>query len=403
MTDNSAPGVTGAEYVVRALAAEGTTSLFMVPGGHNDPFMTPMTHVDGVQTVVAAHEGGAAYMADGWARATGRTGVAFGIGGPGIFNMVTALASSHADRVPVLAISGEVPVTWEGRGGFQDATTPSLDDVAVTRPVCDVSIRAESSQLLGHHLRTLLLHARNRLAPVHLSIPLDIQRAVVPREWSVLPPAEALRDSQDANATDRLLGVLESPATIAILAGPGVVHGDAAAELVRCAEAWHIPVANTLGAKGVMPEDHPLSVGTFGYAGSRWATDLLLSGAVDVLIVVGSGLSQRDTLQWDRRMLPNRALVHVDADPTLIGRLWPADVPVASAPGPLFASLTSADGSAGRGLAAGRERRIALVDKIKAAGTRDYDEQTRTSRQVPLHPAAVIAAARRALPREAVA
>lgn len=403
MTGGPAATMTGAEYLIRALAAEGTTTLFMVPGGHNDPFMTPMTHVGGVETVVAAHEGGAAYMADGWARATGRTGAAFGIGGPGIFNMITALSSSRSDRVPVLAVSGEVPVTWEGSGGFQDATSPGLDDVAVTRPICDISARVESPQVLDRQLRTLLLHASNRLTPVHLSIPLDVQRASIRGRWTALPSADALTDTHDRNATDRLLGLLETPATIAILAGPGVIHGEATDALIRCAETWCIPVANTLGAKGVMPEDHPLSMGTFGYAGSRWATDLLLSDAVDVLLVVGSVLSQRDTLQWDRQILPNRALVHVETDPTLIGRLWPAEVPVVSAPGPTFTALSAADGAAARGLDAGRNLRQALVDRIKLSGTRDYDEETRTARQVPLHPAAVVAAARRSLPRETVA
>ena len=88
----------GASYVVQSLAAEGVDHLFMVPGGMNDPFMPAMTETPGVRTVVAAHEAGAAYMADGYARASGRLGVAFGIGGPGIFNMVTALAAARADR-----------------------------------------------------------------------------------------------------------------------------------------------------------------------------------------------------------------------------------------------------------------------------------------------------------------
>ena len=119
----------GASYVVRSLAAEGVDHVFMVPGGMNDPFMPAMAGTSGVRPVVAAHEGGAAYMADGYARASGRLGVAFGIGGPGIFNMVTALAAARADRSAVLAISGEVPTDREGRGGFQDASGAALDDV----------------------------------------------------------------------------------------------------------------------------------------------------------------------------------------------------------------------------------------------------------------------------------
>ena len=147
----------GAEYLVRALAAEGVDHLFMVPGGMNDAFMPPMTGTPGVRTVVAAFEGGAAFMADGWSRATGRVGVAFGIGGPGILNMATALASARSDRSTVLAVSGEVPVSWEGRGGFQDATGPGLDDMVVLRTICEMSVRVESASMLDHQLRALLL------------------------------------------------------------------------------------------------------------------------------------------------------------------------------------------------------------------------------------------------------
>jgi acetolactate synthase I/II/III large subunit len=117
--------VNGASYIVQSLREEGVDHLFMVPGGMNDPFMPAMT-ADGVRTLVAAHEGGAAYMADGYARASGRLGVAFGIGGPGVFNMATALASARVDRSAVLAISGKVPTNREGRGRFRTrAARPS--------------------------------------------------------------------------------------------------------------------------------------------------------------------------------------------------------------------------------------------------------------------------------------
>ena len=328
----------GASYVVRALAAEGVDHVFMVPGGMNDPFMPAMTETEGLRAVVAAHEAGAAYMADGYARASGRLGVAFGIGGPGIFNMVTALAAARADRSAVLAISGEVPTDREGRGGFQDASGVALDDVSVLRPLTAQSVgvsvtRRCSTRSFGQpplrrcaNARRFTSRCRSTCSGPELDTP-----------WVPLPEAAYRPMFLDFVALRAALAVFdgsarEPAANIVVLAGIGVAHAGGAAALAAAAERFAIPVATTLGAKGILPEDHPLSLGVFGYGGSRWATEAVLDPAVEVLVVLGSALSQRDTLHWNRNMLPSRELIHVDADPSLIGRPWPASVPVTGSP-----------------------------------------------------------------------
>lgn len=115
--------------------------------------MAPLTETEGLRTIVAALEGGAAYMADDYARGSGGIGVCLGIGGPGILNMTTALAGARADRNPVLAISGEVPRSWEGMGGFQDASGAAIDDIDAVRPVTGLSISLSSRAVVPHHLR----------------------------------------------------------------------------------------------------------------------------------------------------------------------------------------------------------------------------------------------------------
>ena len=120
-----------AEYILAAIRDQGVSHCFVGLGGLNDTFMPALAGTEGLRTIVAAFEGGAAYMADGYARASGRLGVCFGIGGPGVLNMTTALAAAKADRTPVLAISGEVARSWEGMGGFQDASGAGLDDIDV--------------------------------------------------------------------------------------------------------------------------------------------------------------------------------------------------------------------------------------------------------------------------------
>ncbi len=377
----------------------------MVPGGMNDPLMAPMTAHPDVTPIVAAHEGGAAYMADGYARASGGLGVAFGIGGPGIFNMVTALGAARTDRSPVLAISGEVPTSQEGLGGFQDASGPALDDVSVLRPVTAESISVPSPALLDCQLRTAALTALRERSPVHLSVPLDVQRAETDAQWETLPAASYRPATLDYEALDQALGVFmgADPAlNVVILAGIGVGHAGASDALASFAQRFAIPVATTLGAKGIVPEDHPLSLGVFGYGGSRWATEAILDPGVDVLIVIGSPLSQRDTMNWDPKMLPARELIQVDADPGVIGRTWPVAAPVAGSPRTFLEAVASVGGPAAAGLEAGLGRRAEFLADVKGRGDRAYGAEDTAGDVAPMHPARMVAAARAAAPRDSV-
>jgi acetolactate synthase-1/2/3 large subunit len=396
----------GATYIVQSLVGEGVDHLFMVPGGMNDPFMPAMT-AEGVRTIVAAHEGGAAYMADGYARASGRLGVAFGIGGPGIFNMVTALASARVDRSAVLAISGEVPTDREGRGGFQDASGSALDDVSVLKPVTAESVTVGSAKLLDTELRRAALTALRDGFPVHLSVPLDVQRAQVDPSWTPLPEAAYRPEFVDESALQKAIAVFRcdagsTAANVVILAGLGVRRAGAEAALIAFAERFEIPVATTLPAKGVVPEDHPLSLGVFGYGGSRWATEAILDPSVDVLVVIGSSLSQRDTLSWNPKMLPSAELIQVDVDPSLIGRTWPASVPVTASPKSFLEHLAAAAGSIATGLEAGLAQRRAFLADVRSRGPRTYETDDMHSDAMPMHPARMVTEARAACPRDTV-
>ena len=134
----------GADFMLDALAQEGLTHLFLVPGGLIDPFLPALARHAQVRPIVAAHEGGAAYMADGYARASGRFGTALGIGGPGLCNMATAVAAAKTDASPVLVLSGEIPIDMEGLGEFQDASQATLDDSAMMKPLTRLSMTVAS-------------------------------------------------------------------------------------------------------------------------------------------------------------------------------------------------------------------------------------------------------------------
>lgn len=395
-------------YLLNALAIEGVNHVFLVPGGLVDPFLPDLAAAPGVTPIVAAHEAGAAYMADGYARASGRFGACLAIGGPGVTNVVTAAASARADASPVLFITGQVPTNWEGRGGFQDSSPATLNDVALLSPVTAASIAVENPHLTHHHLRACLTKMlAGAEAPVHMSLPLDVQRAEVTAPWTPLDASVYGPRFVDVTAVERLWRVLvpegggAAPTRVAILAGAGVEKADASKRLIDFAEQFEIPVATTLRAKGVFPEDHRLSLGIFGYAGHRHAIEAFLSGKVEVLIVLGSGLSQRDTLFWDKKMLPGKALVHVDVDPTVIGRTFHTDVPVVGDCREALALMMEGGSARINRFRAGNQARAAWLRQIRSTGPAFYDPENRESAAVPLHPARVATALRRALPREA--
>ena len=397
------------EFLVEALRTEGITHLFTVPGGLLDPFLPTLSSTSGVRPVVAAHEGGATYMADGYARASGRFGASFVIGGPGISNTVTAAAAARTDGSPIAIFSGQVPTDWEGRGGFQDSSPAALDDVALLRPLTVSSLEVENVHLVNHHLRSSLTRMlAGGQGPVHLSIPLDVQREDVHASWEALDHSLYSPGFIDPGALERVWKILlpddeeKRPARILALVGAGVEKADAAESLVAFAERYEVPVATTLRAKGVFPEDHRLSLGVFGYAGHRHAIETILSEEVEVLLVVGSGLSQRDTLYWDRKMLPSRALIHVDINPEVPGRTWHAEVPVIGDCGRFLNAMLKANPTQSSGLESARKQRSAWLDKIRSSCPRHYDLASTESDAVPLHPARAITELRKVMPREAV-
>lgn len=396
-------------YLLEAFRLEGLSHVFLVPGGLLDPFLPALSAKAGLTPIVAAHEGGAAYMADGYARASGRFGACLAIGGPGITNMVTAVAAACTDQSPVIVISGQVPSDWEGRGGFQDSSPATLNDVALFQPLTKSSLLVESPHLVNHHVRASFLKMlASPQGPVHISLPLDIQRTEIHQPWDKLDASVYSPRFVDLQALERLWQILlpgdsrPAPSRLVILAGAGVEKSRATSDLLAFAERFEIPVATTLRAKGVFPEDHRLSLGIFGYAGHRHAIESILSGEVEILLVLGSGLSQRDTLFWDRKMLPGRALIHVDLDPKVIGRTWHTEVPLVGDCGQVLRCLLKADPPRLAGLAATNHERRTWLERLRSSGPRYYDAEHANSDAVPMHPARVLRDLRRVVPRETV-
>src|SRR5450631_901382 len=232
------PMTVGTDFILNALVEEGLTHLFMVPGGLVDPFLPALARHPKLQPIIATHEGGAAYMADGYARASGRFGAALGIGGPGLCNMATAVAAAKTDASPVLVLSGEIPVEMEGLGEFQDASQATLDDTAIMAPLTRMSKTVASSHALNHWLRHALtaMWAQPR-GPVHLSVTHDAMTGDCAPDYAAVSgyfEAVAPLSRPAALAALDLLGTATGP-KITFLAGAGVEHDNAAAALMAVA------------------------------------------------------------------------------------------------------------------------------------------------------------------------
>src|SRR6266849_3314427 len=222
----------GSDFILNALVQEGLSHLFMVPGGLVDPFLPALARHPKLQPIIATHEGGAAYMADGYARASGRFGAALGIGGPGLCNMATAVAAAKTDASPVLVLSGEIPVEMEGLGEFQDASQATLDDTAVMKPLTRLSMTVTSARNLNHWLRHALtaMWAQPR-GPVHLSLAHDVIAGECTAHYVAVSDYFASADPLSTIAAEAVLNLLgqASAAKIAFLAGAGVEHDNAGA------------------------------------------------------------------------------------------------------------------------------------------------------------------------------
>lgn len=391
--------MTGSEIILQSIRDAGVDHVFLFVGGLVDPFLEPLSREGGA--VLAANEAGAAYAADGYARATGKFGAALMIGGPGIFNAAGAIGAASADGVPLLIISGEAPTTLQGRGYFQDASPLGTDDLRMFDALTGFShqIPGPSSlpQFLRDAYRAMLSDWRR---PVHLAVPVDVQRAEISGWHSNWLPSPNPSRTLDHEALKAWTGnSLVRSTNIAIFAGWGAMDSEAWPEIRQLAEDFAIPVASTYRAKGILPEDHPRSLGVFGYAGNPAAENCLTSPDLDSLIVLGSSLNQRDTLGWDARLQPAHGVAQIDRQLAALGRNFPVAHPiVGDVRTALRYLLNSSDTRAH--LEATRAARESWSSSFLSS-PRFYDPATRESEEIPLHPARVIRALREALPRSA--
>ncbi|MBI4347210.1 MAG: thiamine pyrophosphate-binding protein [Elusimicrobia bacterium] len=393
---------TPVHLILDYLKQEGVRAVFGIPGGPITPVFDALYHDRSIRLVLTRHEAGAAFMAAGYARLTGRLGVCCLTTGPGTTNALTGIAAAKADSLPVLALSAQVATVAFGKGQLQDSTYDRCDVVEMLRPVTKLSAMLahprNASMLLRQMLRTALT---GRRGPVHLNVPTDHMRARVPETLQWPMQYRAMSRPFDREAVKEAAARLLSSKRPAILAGHGVNLAEARAELLELAELLSIPVATTPKGKGAFPETHPLSLRVFGLASSPWSEAYLLSGQVDTLFVIGSSLHEISTQGWDERLQPREALLQLDVDPAVIGRNYPVTTALV---GDAKASLRELVFQLRRLLASGehpRPSRGAALAGLKARVPAVLSPETCGSDALPMKPQRLMRELDRALPEDA--
>lgn len=318
--------ITTASLLLKYMEGEGVEYIFGVPGTSLVPLFDALNKQDAIKPILAKHEEGAAFMADGYARVSGRIGACYATSGPGATNLVTGVANAYMDNVPLLVITGQVPTSIYGKGTFQDSTKEGVDSVAMFNPITKYSTMIMSKYKMPETIREAFRIALSgKRGPVHISYPKDIMEEEIedtllpPRTYRVKPGYFDRRLVIDA--TEKLVRAKRP----AMLVGSGAIAAAATSEVLELAEMLNIPVATTPKGKGAFPESHELSLGVLGLAGSPAAEEYIM-GDVDVLLVVGASLNQMTTFSWDPKVMPSDCLIHIDIDPSQIGKNYPADI-----------------------------------------------------------------------------
>jgi acetolactate synthase-1/2/3 large subunit len=387
-----------ADVLVSYLAAEGVTCVFGVPGGNLVPFYEALADSPSVKAILSKHEEGGAFMADGYARVGHRLGACCGIAGPGATHALTGIAGAFADSSPVLLISGQVATNAFGRGAIQDSTGLGIDLVEMFRPITKMSamiVNADSTpRIVEQALRTAWA---GRPGPVHLNLPCDVATMPVNNSRPIEQSRyRAVSQSCDFLEVARAASQLSNAQRPAILAGNGVNLTGAWDELRYLSEGAGIPVATTPKGKGAFPENHPLSLGVFGFGGHQRATSYLTTEA-DALLVIGSSLGEFQTNAWDARLGARGPLIQIDIDPTNIGRNYPVSTSIVS---DARMAIVAIDAELSK-LSKGRRGAQALSAGILAIPPW-LDTNRATSQAVPIKPQRMAAGLRRVLPDDAL-
>lgn len=317
----------GADIIIETLIEEGVDIIFGIPGGANMEVYDALYRIGKIKHILARHEQGAGHMAEGYAKASGKVGVALVTSGPGATNLVTAIADAYMDSVPTVFITGQVPTFLIGNDAFQE-----VDIIGITRPITKHNFLVKNIEELPLIIRQAFYIARTgRPGPVVVDIPKDITQKLssvrIPSDEEVINSLPGYKPHIEGNPQQIRKAaklILEAKRPV-LYVGGGANQAEAQSEILELAELMQIPVTTTNMGKGVFPEHHPLALHMLGMHGTYYANMAVYNS--DLLIAVGVRFDDRVTGKIDE-FAPEAKIIHIDIDPASISKNIVVDVPI---------------------------------------------------------------------------
>ncbi|WP_272977037.1 glyoxylate carboligase [Deinococcus geothermalis] len=319
------PRMTAAEAAVQVLRLEGVDTAFGVPGAAINPLYAAMRKLGGINHILARHVEGASHMADGYTRARyGNIGVCIGTSGPAGTDMITGLYAAIADSVPILCLTGQAPRARLHKEDFQ-----AVDIERIAGPVTKLAVTVREPALVPYVVQQAFHEMRSgRPGPVLIDLPFDVQMAEIEFDPETYAPLPVYKPAATRAQVEKALTMLNEAERPLIVSGGGVINADASDLLVQFAELTGVPVIPTLMGWGSIPDDHPLMAGMVGLQTSqRYGNATLL--ASDFVMGIGNRWANRHTGGLDV-YTEGRRFVHVDIEPTQIGRVFGPDYGIVS-------------------------------------------------------------------------
>lgn len=303
---------TGAQLVVHLLERQGITTVSGIPGGSILPIYDALSQSTQIRHILARHEQGAGFIAQGMARTEGKPAVCMACSGPGATNLITAIADARLDSIPLVCITGQVPASMIGTDAFQEVDTYGIS-IPITKHNYLVRNIAELPQVMSDAFR---IAQSGRPGPVWIDIPKDIQSATI--ELDVLPePGTRMAAPEfDSTSVREAAAMINAAQRPVLYLGGGVIN--APEQIRQLAEKANLPTTLTLMALGMLPKAHPLSLGMLGMHGAR-STNFILQEA-DLLIVLGARFDDR-AIGKTEQFCPNAKIIHVDIDRSELGKI----------------------------------------------------------------------------------
>ncbi len=310
---------------VLVMEKEGITQAFGVPGAAINPLYAALRERQGIAHILARHVEAASHMAEGYTRArAGNIGVCIGTSGPAGTDMITGLYSAQADSIPILCITGQAPRARLYKEDFQ-----AVDIESIAKPVTKMSVTVREPGLVPRVFQQAFhLMRSGRPGPVLVDLPFDVQMAEIEFDIDTYEPLPVYKPAATRKQVEKALDMLQAADKPLIVAGGGIINADASALLVELAELTGVPVIPTLMGWGTIPDDHPLMAGMVGLQTShRYGNATML--ASDFVLGIGNRWANRHTGSVET-YTSGRKFVHVDIEPTQIGRVFTPDLGIVS-------------------------------------------------------------------------